>query len=527
MEKVNLLDCTLRDGGYINNWEFGESTIKGVINKLGQTGIEMIEVGFIKGTVYDSNKSLFPDTDSFINVLNYKEPGVKYVGMVDMSAPVDFDCIRPYRSDSIDGIRVIFKKNKLYEGFEFCKMAIQKGYMVFANFVSIDAYSDKEFIDAIEMFNGIRPSGITLVDTFGMLKRRDFRRLLSIADNNMAEGIMLCYHGHNNLQQALSNAETMVEMNFKRDIVIDACVFGMGRGAGNLNLELFAEYLNDVCDKNYKIEPMLEVMDEYLSVFYNTKFWGYSLPLYLTASLGYHPNYGIYLAEKNTLPVKAFNELLLSIPEENKYVFSKEIAEQYYRAYFKNYVDDSHDLNRLAAEIAHKKVVVVAPGKTVRSNKEKILNATMADDTITITINFYDREIAPDYIFLSNMKRLQSLQEINNTKLVVTSNIAKDVKSEYVINFSSYTGGEKEIFDNAGLMSIRFLKKLGVKTVYLAGMDGYTDKYGDNFYDSKFEPTHLSVADNRNEMIRGSLEELSRDIKIIFITPSLYEMKYN
>ena len=87
----------------------------------------------------------------------------------------------------------------------------------------------------------------------------------------------------------------------------------------------------------------------------------------------------------------------------------------------------------------------------------------MADDTITITINFYDREIAPDYIFLSNMKRLQSLQEIDNTKLVVTSNIAKDVKSEYVINFSSYTGGEKEIFDNAGLMSIRFLKKLGVK----------------------------------------------------------------
>ena len=83
---------------------------------------------------------------------------------------------------------------------------------------------------------------------------------------------MLAYHAHNNLQQAFGNAEALVEMNLKRDLIIDACVFGMGRGAGNLNLELFAEYMNENYDTHYKIEPMLEIMDEYLNDIYKNKF---------------------------------------------------------------------------------------------------------------------------------------------------------------------------------------------------------------------------------------------------------------
>ncbi len=93
----------------------------------------------------------------------------------------------------------------------------------------------------------------------------------------------------------MGNAEALVEMNLKRDICIDACVFGMGRGAGNLNLELFAEYMNENYDTEYRVEPMLEIMDEYLNDIYREKSWGYSLPLYLSASTGCHPNYAIYL----------------------------------------------------------------------------------------------------------------------------------------------------------------------------------------------------------------------------------------
>jgi 4-hydroxy 2-oxovalerate aldolase len=204
------------------------------------------------------------------------------------------------------------------------------------------------------------PDAMAIVDTFGLIKKKQFLRLVYLADNNMAPGIALCYHGHNNLQQAFGNAESLVELNLKRDVCIDACVFGMGRGAGNLNLELIAEYLNENYDTEYRIEPMLQIMDEYLKEFYTSKFWGYSLPLYLSASCHCHPNYAIYLEEKNSLPVKSFNELLNNIPDCDKASFSKEKAEKYYREYQENYIDDKKTVDSLSEAFGDKDILILA-----------------------------------------------------------------------------------------------------------------------------------------------------------------------
>ena len=88
MGKIYLLDCTLRDGGYINDWRFGEEVIRGFGKKIAQTGIEIFEVGFIKGETYDPDRSVFPDTASAAGVIQPKAEGLMYVGMLDMSAPV-------------------------------------------------------------------------------------------------------------------------------------------------------------------------------------------------------------------------------------------------------------------------------------------------------------------------------------------------------------------------------------------------------------------------------------------------------
>nr|MCR4625577.1 aldolase catalytic domain-containing protein [Lachnospiraceae bacterium] len=286
MRKVYLLDCTLRDGGYVNDWNFGEETIKGFGRKIAQTGVEIYEVGFIKGDKYDPNKSVFPDIQSIVPMIQPKSADMKYVGMLDMSAPVPVDRLVPYDGTSVDGIRVIFKKDKIEQAYEYCKRIQELGYFISVNVVGTDLYTDAEFIDVIKKFNTLHPYAFSIVDTFGLIKRKQFLRLAYIADSNLEEGIILAYHAHNNLQLAFGNAEALVEMNLKRDLLIDACVFGMGRGAGNLNLELFAEYMNENYDTHYKIEPMLEIMDEYLNDIYKTKFWGYSLPLYLSATTG-------------------------------------------------------------------------------------------------------------------------------------------------------------------------------------------------------------------------------------------------
>lgn len=115
MGKVNLLDCTLRDGGYVNDWQFGGDTIKGFGNKIARTGVEFYEVGFIKGDKYNPDRAVFPDIKSFEEMITPKKKDILYVGMLDMSAPVSRNVIVPYTGTSIDGIRVIFKKDKIEE----------------------------------------------------------------------------------------------------------------------------------------------------------------------------------------------------------------------------------------------------------------------------------------------------------------------------------------------------------------------------------------------------------------------------
>ena len=524
MGRVYLLDCTLRDGGYINDWRFGEETIKGFGKKIAQTGIEMFEVGFIKGDTYDPNRSVFPDTASISNVIQPKADSLMYVGMLDMSAPVPMERIAPCDGSSVDGIRVIFKKEKINQAYDYCKYIKELGYKLFVNFVGTDLYSDKEFIEGIEKFNQLQPFAVAIVDSFGLIKRKHFLRLVYLADNNLADNIVLCYHAHNNLQQAFGNAEALVEMNIKRDICIDACVFGMGRGAGNLNLELFAEYMNENYDTDYRISPMLEIMDEYLNDIYRKKFWGYSLPLYLSASMSCHPNYAIYLAEKDTLTVKAFRQLLRSIPDADKAKFSKEKAEKYYRQYQENYIDDRTATAKLSAEFFGKNVILLAPGKSLMDYKDLVDSEIQKENTVAIAVNFTGGSFRTDYVFSSNMRRFNKIQGKTKAKCITTSNMKECTQTDYVVNFASYASEKPEIIDNSGLMALRLLAALGVKQVKIAGMDGYSAYQNNDYFDRNLVFDFSKEANLRNTLISSEINEIQKQIKLHFITPTHYNL---
>lgn len=524
MGRVYLLDCTLRDGGYVNDWRFGKETIKGFGRKIAKTGIEMFEVGFLKGDSFDEDRAVFPDFESLKTMIQPKDKKMLYVGMLDMSAPLPLDRIPQYDGSSVDIIRVIFKKNKIDDAYEYCKAIQELGYQISVNFVGTDMYSDVEFVEGIEKFSTLNPFAMAIVDSFGLIKRKHFLRLVYLADNNMPHGIALGYHAHNNLQQAFGNAEALVEMNLKRNLIIDACVFGMGRGAGNLNLELFAEYMNENYDTHYKIEPMLEIMDEYLNDIYQKRFWGYSLPFYLSASTGCHPNYAIYLAEKDTLPVKAFNELLSSIPKDKKTKFSKEDAEFFYREYQENYIDDKDTLNELALEIGNNDILVLAPGKSLIEQKCFIQNYIEEEHPIVIALNFTGGGFEPDYIFSSNMRRYARIQGKTSVKCITTSNM-KDCKvTDYVVNFSSYASKEPEIIDNSGIMVLKLLIAIGIKKVHIAGMDGYSTQQSINYYDSNLEYDFSNVTEKRNQLISAEMQEISKILKLEFLTSTAYEI---
>lgn len=523
MSKVYLLDCTLRDGGYVNNWCFGMETIKGFSKKIAETGIEMYEVGFIKGNTYDPDYSIFPNVQSFSQVIQPKNDILMYIGMLDMSAPVSLESLPVYDGTSIDGIRVIFKKDKIDEAYFYCEKIKELGYRLFVNFVGTDLYTDKEFISGIERFNELDPFAMSIVDSFGLIKRKQFLRLVYIADHNLKPNIALCYHAHNNLQQAFGNAEALVELGLKRDVCIDACVFGMGRGAGNLNLELFAEYMNENFDTDYHIDPMLEIMDEYLRDIYQTKFWGYSLPLYLSATRGCHPNYAIYLAEKDSLTVKGFNDILRNIPINERSRFSEKNAEKYYLMYQNSNFDDHDYINTLKKELGGKNILLLAPGKSIIKYEKEIQKVAKKHQAVMMAVNFLAEEFNPDYIFSSNMRRYVKIQGKTQAKCITTSNMKECEHTDYVIDFNTYASKRMKILDNSALMALKLLRNLDIQKIFIAGMDGYSDDSNQkNYVDMGLEYDFSTEIFFRNELISNEITEIKKSVDIEFITPTIY-----
>lgn len=523
MHKISLLDCTLRDGGYVNDWKFTYKGMCGFCEKIKKTNVEYCELGFIKGTEYDKEKAIFPDIDSFKNIIGEKSSSMIYVGMYDMSSPVDLSRIKNRDEKSIDGIRVIFKNTKIDEGLLVCKELKNKGYIVFANLVNTEVYSDEQIKYALSKVNELKLDGATIVDTFGDLNNAEFLDLVEKYDKYLNKNIVLCYHAHNNLQQAYQNAECLVNLDLDRDILIDASVFGMGRGAGNLNLELFAKYLNEKFDKKYNIVPMLEIMDEYLQDFYINNFWGYSLPLYISASLKTHPNYAIYLANKGALTEKALYDILKSIDANDKINYSKDVAEACYRKYQENLIDDKKAKDNLKKLFENKNILILAPGNSLNTHKELIDNYINENNPIIIALNFYSEIFKPQYVFSSNMRRYNKIDGDTRFISILTSNMKEAKKVDYVVNYSSLLNADKAIYDNSGIMLLKLLSEIGIKKVNIAGMDGYSHTDKNVYVNEDVSYDFRNDANSRNIAIAKELSFLKSTIDFAFLTPSFYD----
>ncbi len=535
MGKIHLLDCTLRDGGYINDWKFGEHAIKDICKKLARVGVEAIEVGFIKGDKFSPDRTMFPNVECISALIEPKSPSVFYVGMLDMSAPVPMERIVPFDGSSVDAIRVIFKKNRLDEGYECCRQVKALGYKLFVQFVGTDNYSDAEFIAALEKFNALEPDVVYVVDSFGLMRKKHFMRLIQLADNNLIEGAALGYHSHNNLQQALGNAQAFAEFHTSRDKYIDATAFGMGRGAGNLNLELFADYLNENFGTRYDVEPIIDIVSDHLDAIYEKHAWGYAMPLYLSAALDCHPNYPIYYSANHHLTLRELADLLKNIAPEERKNYSATKAERFYEQFMLDVrktggCDDSLALEKLRRALADRTVLLIGPGSSVHRQRSKIQSSISDTNPIAISVNYAPSDIAVDYIFLSNAKRYAQLrydlpENINaRAEIIATSNVTKVEGSfDYVLDYNSLIDRSTEIVDNSLVMLLKAMIKIGVRKINLAGFDGYS-KRADNYFDvSRAYSFVKTKAEYLNRYVKEFLASIDDSIEIKFVTDSRYE----
>lgn len=527
MRNVKILDCTLRDGGYVNNWDFGERTIKKIISKLVQANIDIIECGFLTTKCEDKNKSLFNDVAKIKSYIYPKSNNIMYVGMIAYPNDIINNIPNCDRS-SIDGIRVTFHENEIEEALSICKELINKGYKVFIQPVGITSYNDITVINLIKKVNEINPYAFYIVDTLGKMYKNDLLRMFYLIDNNLNKNINIGFHSHNNLQLSFSNAQELMSLHTKRNIILDTSVFGMGRGAGNLCTELVAQYINDNIEKNYNIESLLEIIDEHLNSIYAKYPWGYSAPYCLAAINNCHPNYASYLIDKQTITIKAISNILKNMSNEKRTIYDKNYIEEVYMEYQKHYIDDKEELEKIKSYIGERKTLILAPGKTIDTEDRKIKEFITKYNPFIISVNFIPNEIESDCIFISNFKRFDGVSDIldlnkNTAKVIITSNIIVNRKLVYsIINYNDLLVDNSIISDNAGLMLINFLKRLSINEIFIAGFDGYSVNE-DNYSGSDLELVKTKEnIDALNLAIREEINKIARNIDIRFITNSKY-----
>lgn len=497
---------------------FGEDAIRCVISGLHQANVDIIECGYLNNhSTAGTGSTQFSGVEAITPFLGRKKIGCMYVAMVDFGK-MDAQTIPPNDGTSIDGIRVAFHKKDMLAALDYCKEVRDKGYHVFVQPMVSMNYSDQEFITLVQLVNELNPYAFYIVDSFGVMKHKDLIRLFYLVEHNLSPDIWIGYHSHNNLQLAYSNAQALVSVQTNRRLIIDSSIFGMGRGAGNLNTELFVEYLNDSFGKNYEINPLLQVMDQALNSIYHSNYWGYSLPHYLSAIHNCHPNYASYLDDKKTLTVESIEAILNMLPQSKRSSFDRHAIESLYRRFMSNEVATDETQHQIENSLKDKRVLVIGPGRSSEQEKEIICSCATEADVVSISVNFEYPYFASDFIFLSNQRRARTIGTKAKAKTIVTSNI-QSKECLYQVSYELLLNDHDHVADNAGLMLINYLKRLGVQEILLAGIDGYSHDMTQNYAANHMAMSMSNTAiDAMNQGMCTVLTEYSAKVPIRFLT---------
>lgn len=534
MKDIKVLDCTLRDGGYVVDSIFGNNNIKGIIKNLCKVGIDVIEVGFLKDIEHVSGSSTFRTVEEISEYLPKERTNVtSFVVMVDYGR-YSIENLSNYDGKTIDAIRVCFFREDSEKAIEFAKDIIDKGYKVYVQPVDILGYDDNQLLELIKKANAINPYAFSIVDTFGSMYSDDLQRVFSLIDHNLKKDIRVGLHSHNNLQLSFSLAQDFIKMSTeKRKIIIDATLCGMGRGAGNTHTELIVDYLNRKMGFNYDINELLDLIDIYMSEFTKEKNWGYSIPYFIAGIHDSHVHNISYLMEKHKINAKDMKLIIASIEKDKRKRYDYDNLEKTYIDYFNKKVSDDKSLEYLKEKLQGKKILLLAPGKSILEYKEKINNFIDTNSPVVIPINFTGNDFKTDFMFFSNPMRYKYAKnkqqvKFNKYNKIVTSNIKTSGENdEIIVNYNLLIKQGYKYFDNSVLMLIRLLIKIGINQAHIAGFDGQSKDEYNSYVDFALQ-TNMSkdekseINEETSKMLDEIINSKQNSLKLNFLTPSNY-----
>ena len=286
--ELKVLDCTVRDGGLVNDHMFSDEFVRAVYTACVEAGIDYMEVG------YKASKKLFApdkfghwkycDEEHIRRIVGDNDTPLKLTAMADAGKSDWRTDILPKEDSVLDMIRVAFYVHQTAEAVDMINDAAQKGYEVSANLMAVAAAQEKEVDQCLELLAESAAEVLVVVDSWGSIYTEQVEIMVKkyqqyAHDTGKTVGI----HAHNNQQLAFANTIEAIIHGANR---ADASMAGLGRGAGNCPMELLIGFLRN---PKFKIRPVYQVLQDYLLPLSREVEWGPLVQYNITGQLNQHP----------------------------------------------------------------------------------------------------------------------------------------------------------------------------------------------------------------------------------------------
>jgi 4-hydroxy 2-oxovalerate aldolase len=307
--EIKVLDCTVRDGGLINKWQFSDDFVRKVFEALVKSGVDYMEIGYKSSDKYfsrdENGKWKFCDDDDIKKIIDGVDTEMKLSTMADIGR-IDYEDIPPKSESVLSMIRVACYAKQIDKAIDLTKHCQDMGYETTINLMAVSKVTEREVDEALDDLSKSDVPTVYLVDSFGALyseQIQSFARKYIDALPGKQVGI----HTHNNQQLAFANTIEAIICGVNR---LDATIYGMGRGAGNCPLELLLAFLKN---PKFDIRPIIEIIQDIFIPMKAKVEWGYHIPYMITGILNEHPRSGMKAMGEPELPnLKEFYEDLFS-----------------------------------------------------------------------------------------------------------------------------------------------------------------------------------------------------------------------
>ncbi|EOS21246.1 hypothetical protein C806_04562 [Lachnospiraceae bacterium 3-1] len=308
---IKVMDCTLRDGGLVNNFSFTDEFVRDLYEANIKAGVDYMEFGYkASKELFDPKgfgKWKFCDEKDIRAIVGENKSPLKISIMADVGR-CDYKKDIPVKKDSVvDMVRVATYIHQIPTAVEMIEHLKKKGYEVSVNIMAVSKVNTDDLDAGLELLSRSSVDTIYLVDSFGSFYPEQITKLSQkYVEVAAAAGKNVGIHAHNNQQLAFANTIEACRMGVS---LLDATVSGMGRGAGNCYMESLLSFLKN---PKYDEIPIIRFVEKHmLKLKAEGAVWGYDIPYLVTGILNSHPSTAIkFIKEQRTDYCNFMQELL-------------------------------------------------------------------------------------------------------------------------------------------------------------------------------------------------------------------------